>query len=272
MGETFFSSLTASVEKRNSLLCVGIDPREGIETSDAYSSLIRFAERIIDQTALYAACFKPNIAFYEAYGTEGVRALKDTIELVPEGIPVVLDAKRGDIGNTAKAYAKSIFDYYGANATTLNAYLGKEAVLPFLERKDRGLFLLCRTSNPGSDFFQDIMTSRERLEPIPYYMMLAEEVSRWGSNVGLVVAGNLSHALAEVRRLLPEIWILAPGIGAQGGVIEEAVRAGIRHDGRGLLLNVSRGIARADSPADAARTIRDEINGVRSGGGSTDAK
>ena len=263
MGKTFFSSLKASIKKKNSLLCVGIDPQEGVESSNAYNSLLRFGERIIDQTALYAACFKPNIAFYEAYGAEGVRALKDTIKRVPEGIPVVLDAKRGDIGNTGKAYAKCIFDYYGANATTLNPYLGREAVHPFLEREDRGVFILCRTSNPGSDIFQDVMTSCDSPKPIPFFLMLAEEVSRWGSNVGLVVAGNLPHALTEVRRLLPDIWILAPGIGAQGGVIEEAVKAGIRRDGRGLLLNVSRGIARADSPADAARTIRDEINSAR---------
>ena len=263
MGNTFFSSLEESVKQRNSLLCVGIDPQEDIKSGDAYNSLVCFGERIIDQTAPYAACFKPNIAFYEAYGAEGGRALKDTIGLVPADIPVVLDAKRSDIGNTAKAYSKCIFDYYGANATTLNPYLGREAVLPFLEREDRGLFILCRTSNPGSDVFQNVTVSRNSLEPIPYFLMVAEEVSRWGSNVGLVVAGNLPRALQEVRKLLPDIWILAPGIGAQGGVIEEAVRAGVRSAGGGLLLNLSRSIARADSPADAARTIRDEINNAK---------
>ncbi len=252
--------MESSIQRSGSLLCVGIDPQEELESNRAYESLLDFGRRIVEQTASSAACFKPNIAFYEAYGEEGARALKHTIEHVPEGIPVILDAKRGDIGNTARAYSKSLFDYYAADATTLSPYLGREALIPFLERKEKGLFVLCRTSNPGAEIFQEIMINASA--PVPYYLMLAEEVSRWGGNIGLVVAGNLPKALFNVRKLLPEIWILAPGIGAQGGVIEEAIRAGIRNDGRGLLLSVSRGISRADSPTDAARRMRDEINRV----------
>jgi uridine monophosphate synthetase len=259
MDRAFFSLLERSVQQKDSLLCVGIDPQGGIYGENVYETLVRFGERIISQTEYYAACFKPNIAFYEAFGAEGARALKKTIELVPETTPVILDAKRSDIGNTAKAYADCIFGHYRADATTLNPYLGKEAVLPFLQWEGKGLFILCRTSNPGSGLFQEMPTGRSGSASIPYFLRVAEVVSGWSENVGLVVAGNLPRALSEVRELLPEIWILAPGVGIQGGVVEDAIRGGLRRDGKGILLSVSRTIACAESSEEAARKLRDEI-------------
>ena len=264
MGKDFFSILSSSADRKDSLLCIGIDPQGKIDEADVYTGLMGYGERILDETGPYAAAFKPNVAFYEAFGPEGLKALKRTIEQVPGETPVILDAKRSDIGNTARAYAQSIFGYYNAQATTLNPYLGKESVLPFLEWEDRGLFILCRTSNPGSEFFQEPVVDVGRgLRRLPYYLHVALEVSSWGRNIGLVVAGNLPRALAEVRKLLPDIWILAPGIGAQGGDVDGALKAGLRRDGQGILVHASRSIGGADSPALAARKLRDAINTAR---------
>ena len=266
----FFTLLEKAVEKKNSLLCIGIDPQDLTpeESSEGkiYNHLVRFGERLVTETAQYAVCFKPNIAFYEAHGPQGLKALKKTIEMVPDDVPVIIDSKRSDIGNTAKAYARSLFGYYQAHATTLNPFLGRESVLPFLEWQGRGLFILCRTSNPGSVSFQEIkVREKEGGKFTPFYLLVAKDVSSWGKNIGLVVAGNLPEVVKEIRTILPDIWILAPGVGAQGGTVKEALEAGMRKDGSGILLNVSRAVSRADSPGKAAEAIRDDIVRVRKG-------
>jgi orotidine 5'-phosphate decarboxylase subfamily 2 len=193
----FFSLLSASIEAKESLLCVGIDP-QGIDAGDRpFKSLWEFGARIIESTVEAAACFKPNIAFYEAYGPEGLEALRETIRRVPADTPVILDAKRGDIGNTAKAYARSVFDVLGAHAVTLSPYLGRESADPFLKRKEKGLFILCRTSNPGSMAIQDLVL---QAQGIPFYLYVADLVLGWGENVGLVVGATMPR---ELRRLDP---------------------------------------------------------------------
>lgn len=255
----FFKNLEESINKKNSLLCIGIDP-QGFNTkdSDIYKKLYDFGRILVDSTDKYAACYKPNIAFYESFGIEGLKALKDTIQYIPENTPVILDAKRSDIGNTARAYAESVYGFYGADAVTLNPYLGKESILPFLEYSDKGIFALCRTSNPGSGGIQELkVLSNNGISD--FYLELAKLITEWSPNIGLVVAGNDPESLKNVRNILPDVWILAPGIGAQGGTIADALNAGIREDGKGILLNVSRGISVADSPEKAARDFCEQI-------------
>ena len=262
----FFLRLSDACEKKGSLLCIGLDPRP--EPPGSAGELLELNRRIIGETAEYAACYKPNIAFYEAFGPPGLEALVRTIELIPEGTPLLIDAKRNDIGSTAEAYARSLFGFYGADAVTLGSYMGKTAVEPFLAYHDRGLFVLCRTSNPGAERVQDLRVtgspgSVDDGEML--YERVARECAAWGPEVGLVVAGNDPEALKRIRGLLPDIWILAPGIGAQGGTVEAALRAGMRADGLGILPVVVRAIAGAPSPGAKAKELRDEINRVREG-------
>jgi uridine monophosphate synthetase len=260
-GMDFFTRLDELVDRKNSCLCVGLDPyfdRKTIEDRGLAACVAAAREanlRIIEASAPYAACFKPNIAFYEALGAEGMSLLRESIQSIPEDIPVLIDAKRGDIGSTARAYADAIFGDLGADAVTLSPYLGKESVEPFLDWKDRGLFLLCRTSNPGSGVFQDL-----RVEGEPLYIRIARELGSWAENIGLVVAGNDLEALAAVRAAAPGAWFLSPGIGAQGGKAEDALRAGARADGSGVLVVAARSVAGAGNPAEAAKALRDEIN------------
>lgn len=264
MTDRFIDKLIKVIEKRETLLCVGLDPQMDIPFEDDVESIIfNFNKNIIEQTIQYAACYKPNIAFYEQFGPEGVAALKKSMDLIPSDTPVIIDSKRGDIGNTATAYAKSIFGDYNADATTLSPYLGKESILPFLEYSGKGLFVLCRTSNPGSDMFQnqDVIDKTGVRES--YYIKLAREIGSWSPDIGLVVAGNNPEALKAVRSVCPETWILAPGIGAQGGTVEAAIQNGMGKDGHNILLNVSRGISSAPVPGKAAKEIRDQINDAR---------
>ncbi|MBN2354016.1 MAG: orotidine-5'-phosphate decarboxylase [Spirochaetales bacterium] len=257
----FFSRLDELAEKKDTLLCIGLDPNFAMQPGeDAETALVDFNRRIIDLTQQFALCYKPNIAFYERFGPAGLTALKKTIEIVPNDIPVIIDAKRGDIGNTAKAYAQTIFDHFKAQAVTLNPYLGKESLEPFLAREDKGLFVLCRTSNPSSAAVQLAEVKNSRTGGfVPFYVHLAEETARWGKNVGLVVAANEADALQTVRRLLPDIWFLAPGIGAQGGSVEEAMASGARLDGKGILPMAAREIIEDPRPDEKAKMLRDRI-------------
>ncbi|MBN1696010.1 MAG: orotidine-5'-phosphate decarboxylase [Spirochaetales bacterium] len=264
MKTDFFSGLTTRIAKTESILCIGIDPQHELDPADIYTGLLEWCKKLIDRTHRYAACYKPNIAFFEAWGHEGLRALKDVIASIPDDIPVIVDAKRSDIGNTAKAYAASLFKHFGADAVTLNPYLGRESVQPFLEYSGRGLFLLCRTSNPGAGAIQELSVSAAGDEPLPLYLRIAGEAASWSEHIGLVVAGNDPGSLEAVRSMFPHIWILSPGIGAQGGDAEAAVRAGIRNDGGGLIINVSRSIACADDPAKKAEAYHGQFRAILS--------
>jgi uridine monophosphate synthetase len=252
----FFERLEQRVREINSLLCVGLDPR----SEDAASARDECL-RLISTTSDFALAFKPNAAFFEAFGAAGMAALKEVIAHVPAEIPVILDAKRGDIADTAEAYAKAAFDELGAQAITLNPYLGGEALRPFLVRSDHGAFVLCKTSNPGADEFQALSVESRSL-----YEMVAQHAQQWNTNgnVGLVVGATDPQALVRVRSVAPDLWFLVPGVGAQGGDLKSALEAGLRPDGLGLIINVSRQIAKASDPRAEARKVRDEINVVRS--------
>lgn len=280
--ETFFSFLERRVDDCSSLLCIGLDPHISDLKHPTAASALDFCLRIIETTARYAAAFKPNAAFFEAFGPEGWAVLKQVIEAVQaesirlgSQIPVILDAKRGDIASTAQAYARSAFEQLGAHAITLNPYLGKDSIDPYLEIHGRGVFLLCKTSNPGAGDLQDLLvTSSDRGQKtedrdsqlvVPLYEHLARLALSWntGNNIGLVIGATHPEALARVRAAAPQMWFLAPGIATQGGDLESAMQAGLREDGKGMLLNVSRAIALAGRPGLKAAEFRDEIINLR---------
>ena len=266
--ETFFSFLAKRVEDCSSLLCVGLDPHPADLPAPTAEAARDFCLRLIKATAPYAAAFKPNAAFFELYGPDGWAALKDVIAAVQAEsdrlgsmIPVILDAKRGDIASSSEAYAKSAFEQLGAHAITLNPYLGKDSIDPFLAYKEKGVFLLCKTSNPSAADLQDLPVSVGARPASPLHVHIARLAQQWntGNNIGLVVGATQPEALRRVRAAAPDLWLLVPGVGAQGGDLESALKAGLRADGRGMLMTVSRGIARADNPAKAAAELRDEL-------------
>lgn len=253
--ETFFERLTARARASDSLLCVGLDPR-----ADTLEELRHQCGRLIDATVDVAAAYKPNSAFFEAWGPEGMLALLDVIADIPDDIPVLLDAKRGDIGETSAAYARAVFDTLGAQGLTVHPYTGRDGLAPFLARRDAGIFVLCKTSNPGADELQalEFATGAGRR---PLYEIVAETAQRWNElgNVGLVVGATDPAAVARVRAIAPDLWFLVPGVGAQGGDLPGLMRAGLRADGLGLLINASRSIAQADSPRAEASRLRETI-------------
>jgi uridine monophosphate synthetase len=267
---TFFSWLSQRVQKTDSLLCVGLDPHPADLPMASAQAAKDFCLHLIECTFNIAAAYKPNIAFFEAFGPSGISALQKVISNVPEDIPVIVDAKRSDIASSAEAYARAILRTLGANALTINPYLGHDAIEPFLADPERGAFLLCKTSNPGAADLQDsILAEFDSTSKMSALFHLYEKVAllaeEWNvnDNLGLVVGATQPEALARVRRLAPDIWILAPGVGAQGGNLEEALRFGLRSDGLGLLLTISRGISQSDDPGKAAEAIRERINRVR---------
>jgi orotidine-5'-phosphate decarboxylase len=257
------------VEAVESLLCVGLDPeldRIPARFRDEECPLFAFNRWIIEQTYPYAAAYKPNMAFYEVRGLQGLRELELTMKYLrcehPE-IPTICDAKRGDIGNSNRWYAVSIFDALGFDAVTLHPYLGKEALAPFLERRDKVCIILCRTSNPGAGEFQDLDSGGR-----PLWETVALRVSsEWNSagNCMLVVGATCPEEMKKIRTIAPSIPFLVPGVGAQGGVVEAVVSAGLDAQGKGLFINSSRGIIFSSDPATAARDLRDEINAARKG-------
>ena len=262
--ETFFSFLEKRVDDCSSLLCVGLDPHIPDLSNPSPASALDFCLNLVKQTAPYAAAFKPNAAFFEVFGAEGWTALKQVIEAIDHEskrlgslIPVILDAKRGDIASTAEAYAKSAFETLGAHCITLSPYLGKDSVDPFLGYPEKGVFLLCKTSNSGSGDLQDITLANGDL----LYEHVAKLAQQWNTknNIGLVVGATHIEATKRVRAAAPDLWFLAPGVGAQGGELEAALKAGLRKDGKGMLIPISRGISRAEKPGLAAAEIRDQI-------------
>ena len=267
---SFFSRLNQRVQKVDSLLCVGLDPHPADLPKESALAAKDFCLRIIDHTSNIAAAFKPNIAFFEAFGPEGLGVLQDVISNIPEDIPIILDAKRGDIASTARAYARAIFQTLGAHALTINPYLGHDAIEPFLVDPERGAFLLCKTSNEGAADLQDSILAEHKQIPgkiVPrfLYEKVALLATQWNvnDNLGLVVGATQLEALARVRTFAPDLWILAPGVGAQGGDLEEALNTGLRSDGLGMLITVSRGISRSEDPQKSAEEFRNRINQFR---------
>lgn len=254
---TFFERLAARAAELRTLLCVGLDPRPDelvLDGQGIHAALVAHARRLIQATTEVALCYKPNIAFYEAHGADGWRALTDVIALCQRVAPVIVDAKRGDIGSTAEAYAEATFDRLGADAVTLHPWLGLESLEPFLRRKDKGVFALVRTSNPDAAALQDVRLASGE----PMWARLATHVDGWCTkypNLGIVVGATAPDTLAAVRARLPNVWILAPGVGAQGADLAAALTAGRRADQLGLIVPVSRGIAHAADPRAAARAL-----------------
>lgn len=255
----FFDRLEASCKTKDSLLCVGLDPRvEATDPADARSKIVAANKSLIEATLPYAAAYKPNIAFYEAWGPEGLKALDETLDLIPEGTPVVLDAKRGDIGPTAEAYAQAAFRHPSVGCVTVAPWMGRDSVDPFLKHSGKAVFVLARNSNPSAVEFQDLKYKKN-----PLYLKVARVAAGWDRRIGLVVAGNDEPALSLLRQALPDTWFLAPGIGAQGGTMAGAVNAGLRADGLGILTVVVREIANAANPAQKAKELKDQLNTAR---------
>ncbi|MCC7360402.1 MAG: orotidine-5'-phosphate decarboxylase [Anaerolineales bacterium] len=249
----FFEQVLARAATTGAPLCVGLDPRAA-----KVAELREQCGRLIEATAKFAVAYKPNSAFFEAHGPEGMLALLDVIATVPDGIPVLLDAKRGDIASTSEAYARAAFDWLGALGLTVTPYVGLDGLAPFLARPGRAAFILCKTSNPGADEFQALPVQTAD-GPRPLYEVVAAhaQAANRAGNVGLVVGATDLAAMARVRAVAPDLWFLAPGVGAQGGNLAATLAAGLRRDGWGLLINVSRTLAEAADPrAEAERLVR----------------
>jgi orotidine-5'-phosphate decarboxylase len=263
MSAPFADRLARAQQTSGSLVCVGLDPdltKIPAELAAGPEPFLAFNRRIIDATADLAAAYKPQIAFYSALGKEAelVASIRYIRERAPHAV-VILDAKRNDIGNTAAAYAGEAFDRYGADAVTVNPYMGEDSVRPFLVRPDRGAILLCRTSNPGARDFQDLM-----VDGLPLYRRVAERADRdWNAarNLMLVVGATYPEEMAALRRAHPTMWFLVPGIGAQGGDLDKTLAAGLDDHATGLLINSSRGIIYAGGgAAGAIRTAAAELH------------
>jgi uridine monophosphate synthetase len=264
MAKSFEAKLRQAIQTNNSLLCVGLDPDparipdavlpEGTEAA----RMRAFCLDIIDRTSDLVCAYKPNAAFFEQAGPEGMAALREVIAAVPDDLPVLLDAKRGDIGNTAKAYARAAFEVWGADAVTVSPYLGEDSVTPFLAYEDKAVFLLCHTSNPSAAEIQHHGTPQ-------LYQHVTREARTWGTStqIGFVVGATQPQAMKAVRRLAPDHWILAPGVGAQGGNLAETMGLGLSADGEGLIVPVSRGVLYAEDPRLAAQELRRQINAYR---------
>jgi len=259
----FIEKLARAGKKNRSLLCVGLDPDPGLMPGQI--GVFEFNKAIIDATSDLVCAYKPNIAFYEAMGMD---ALKKTRDYIPGEIPVIIDAKRGDIGSTAKAYARSLFEYFKCDAITANPFLGYDSLEPFIEYRDRGVFILCRTSNTGAGDFQSLYVEtyggRKML-----FEIVAEKVSEWNKhgNLGLVVGATYPGELKVIRERYPEIPLLIPGVGAQGGELEQVVKYGVDLKRQRTIINSSRQILYASSGRDfagaarrAAKALRDKIN------------
>ncbi len=269
----FQLKLNNIVKKNNSLVCVGLDSDitkipEDIRRGEHPQST--FNKAIIDATYDLVCAYKPNTAFYEARGKAGIEALKMTCDYIKEkypDIPIILDAKRADIGSTNEGYVKFAFDHLGTDAITLHPYLGRESLKPFLDRKDKGLFILCRTSNPGAGEFQDI-TLDSGNQSIKLYQYVAERVVKdwnYNGNCGLVLGATYPDELNNVRRIVGNGFpLLIPGVGSQGGDVEKTVKAGVDKDGLNAIINSSRGIIFASSGIDFAKIARSETDKLKS--------
>lgn len=269
-GESFSEKLRRVSEGKDSLLCVGLDPDPRLMPVD---DVLEFNRAIIDATRDLVCCYKPNLAFFEAMGPPGLEALRRTVEHIAGEVPVIGDAKRGDIGNTARAYASALFDYYGFDAVTANPYMGGDTLAPFLDYADRGVFVVCRTSNPGSGDFQSLPVLRANGKHGPLYVEVAARCREWNGagNVGLVVGATYAEELQEVRAECPDMPILIPGVGTQGGDFRASVANGLDGRGGGILISASRQVLYAsrgpdfaDRARDAALDLRERINRCRS--------
>jgi len=262
--------LVAASRRNNSLLCIGLDPDssqmpEGLD-------IAQFTCRIIQATCDLVCAYKINFAFFEALGERGYYALEAVRSHIPADVPSIADAKRGDIGNTSKAYARAVFEQLNFDAVTVNPYMGCDSIQPFIDYAERGVFILCRTSNAGADDFQSLVCSNREGRQMPLYQQVAQKAAEWNlkGNIGLVVGATAPNELSIIRQAHPMLPILIPGIGNQGGDLEKAVRFGFNPEGGMAIINSSRQIIHASSGADfahharrAALALKNDINSIR---------
>ncbi len=281
----FDERLRSAAERADSLICVGLDPdlsRFPAHLRDESDAVLRFNAAIVEATHDLVCAYKPNLGFYVGLGLDGISALLATRRLIPAHIPVILDCKVGDMGNTASAYARGYFDEWGFDAITANPYLGEDSLAPFLAYADRGVIVLCKTSNPGSGDLQDLPVQADHDESQPLYLALADRAGSWATRhaatLGLVVGATYPEHLAAVRSRCPNLPILLPGVGAQAADLAAAVRAGVNTIGGDLIVTSSRAITYAGADRDfadharhATLQLRDEVNAVRGTVGSAPA-
>ncbi|MDP6108234.1 MAG: orotidine-5'-phosphate decarboxylase [Candidatus Brocadiia bacterium] len=266
--QTFEERLLEAATRNRSLLCVGLDPDPALMP---IPDVLAFTKGIVDATRDLVCAYKPNVAFYDAMGEAGHGPLRDIIRYIRDtgGVPIIGDAKRGDVGSTASAYARAMFEVLGFDATTVNPYGGRDAVQPFLDYADRGVFVWCRSSNPGARELQDLtVVSPYGGEPRPYYQLVAMQSASWNEsgNVALVVGATYPDELRAVRELCPDMPILMPGVGAQGGALERAVEAGVDGRGRNLIVAASRSVLYASrDPEGYGAAARAEAESLRGG-------
>jgi orotidine-5'-phosphate decarboxylase len=265
----FVEKLTRISQKNRSLVCIGLDPDPKLmpEKIGVYD----FNKAIIEATSDLVCGYKPNLAFYEAMGEEGMDALKRTVKCIPSDVVTIGDAKRGDIGNTSKAYARALFEFFGFDSATVNPYLGFDAIEPFLQFKDKGVIILCRTSNASAADFQSLRCETPQgLKPL--YEIVADKARQWNTNgnVGLVIGATYPEELKLIRQNHPDLPFLIPGIGAQGGDVAVTVKYGVSPEGDKAIINSARQIIYASKGKDfaeaarkAALALRDEINKYR---------
>jgi len=271
----FTQKLQSAAQRNQSWLCVGLDPDlekipQHLIDQHGSDAIIYFTKAIVDATREYVCAYKPNSAFYESLGPMGLEMLKVTREIIPNDIPMILDAKRGDLGNSSKHYAKAAFEVYGADCLTLSPYMGLDSLQPFIDYGDRGLFILCRTSNPSAKEIQDLDVGGQ-----PLYLKIAQQIARWrdqsqSSHIGAVVGATYPDELKSIRDVLGnDLVILIPGIGSQGGDLQAAVLSGMNSSGQNGIINASRSVIFASSGEDFAdeagsvtKALRDQINDV----------
>lgn len=273
---SFREKVSERIRSRDSLVCVGLDPdlarmpEKVTRGRPANAAIVEFNKRIIDATSDSAVAFKPQLAMYMQYGSAGYDALLETRGMIPDDIPAILDCKVGDISTTMEPYARAYLDTASFDAITVNPYMGSECLAPVFDRAGKGIFLLCKTSNPGSGEIQNLELSSGN----PLYVEIARKVVEWNTrsaaSLGLVVGATYPEELKRVRESAPDLLILVPGIGSQAGDLEAAIGAGIDAHGTGMLINSARSIIYASSGDDfakaaaaAASTLRDQINAFR---------
>ncbi len=273
----FLDKLLAASRQQNSLLCVGLDPEPErfpahLRNMSPAQAVTQFCQAIVEATAPYVCAYKPNLAFFEVLGPDGMYVFQEVLRAIPAHIPVIVDAKRGDLGNTARNYAATVFDVYGCDAVTVNPYLGYDSVAPFLVYHEKGVIFLCRTSNPSARDFQDLLVHDEERQVRPLYEVVAQRVQSWNKagNCGLVVGATYPQELRTIRSMCPGMPILIPGVGAQGGDLEASVLAGVDVSGEKAIIAVSRsvlyageGTDYATDAANEARVLRNRINEAR---------
>ena len=278
----FIDKLVGRARAHDTWLCVGLDPDPRL----APPALVRahpddwlghFLAGIVEATSDLVCCYKPNLAFFEAFGAAGMAALRQTLAAIPAAIPTLADAKRADIGNSSRGYARALYEELGFDAATVSPYLGGDSLAPFFAYPERGVFVLCKTSNPGAAELQELMVRAPDGGERPLYQVVAQRALGWDQHgtLGLVVGATYPEAVAAVRALAPSVPILLPGVGAQAGELECAVAAAVDAHGERVLPNASRGVLYASAGPDwqeaarsAALALRDAVNAARQGRGN----